>query len=155
MNTFIGNPCRKCGNTERYFSGKKPCVKCVKENSKRRFENGETRKWNQKNNDKVNSKNKDYYHSLTPEQKILRNRRQQVSLYGLTLEDYDNMLDRQDEVCKICKNICPTGKNLSIDHDHKTGKVRGLLCKNCNIGLGSFFDNIDFLESAVLYLKSS
>lgn len=43
--------------------------------------------------------------------------------------------------------------NVGLQYD--TGKVRGLLCKNCNIGLGMFFDNIDFLESAVLYLKSS
>ena len=150
MNTFIGNPCRKCGNTERYFSGKKPCVKCAKENSKRRFENGETRKWSQKNNVKVNSKNKDYYHSLTPEQKILRNRRQQVSLYGLTLENYDAMLEKQNGVCAICSQKTPG--NLHIDHNHQTNEVRGLLCGKCNRAIGLLNDDVSLFTKAITYL---
>jgi len=153
MNTFIGNPCRKCGNTERYLSGKKPCVKCVKENSQRRFKNGDTKKWVQENKDKVYARNNKNYHSLTKEQKILRNRKQQLSLYGLTLEDYDTMLVEQNNSCAICNRTVEG--NLFVDHDHKTDGVRGLLCNSCNLGLGYFYDNVDFLTQAVLYLKST
>ena len=151
MNTFTGKPCKKCGNTERYLSGKKPCVKCVKENSHRRFKNGETKKWVRENKDKVYARNNKYYHSLTEDQKILRNRKQQLSLYGLTLEDYDTMLAEQNNSCAICNKT--VGGNLFVDHDHKTGEVRGLLCNGCNSGLGMLKDNLDLLRSAVLYLE--
>jgi hypothetical protein len=150
MNTFIGNPCRKCGNTERYCSGKKPCVKCVKENSKRRFENGETKKWVRANKDKVYSKNNAHYHSLTPEEKILRNRKQQLSIYGLTLEDYDAMLNEQNGLCAIC--FQKEKGNLFVDHSHKTNEVRGLLCNKCNSALGFLNDDISLFENAIRYL---
>jgi hypothetical protein len=73
--------------------------------------------------------------------------------YGISLLDYNNMLIEQQNVCDICKNKCVSGKNLAVDHDHDTGKVRGLLCCKCNRGLGNFNDNLDLLEYAVLYLK--
>lgn len=56
----------------------------------------------------------------------LRNR------YGITPEDYDRMLEEQGGVCAICEGACPTGRRLAVDHDHETGRVRGLLCVNCN-----------------------
>ena len=56
--------------------------------------------------------------------------------YGLTLEDYDNMLEQQKGVCAICGGINPSGRRLAVDHDHKTGEIRGLLCQHCNTHLG-------------------
>lgn len=73
--------------------------------------------------------------------------------YGLTLEEYWEMWDKQDGLCKICKNIC--SKNLAVDHCHKTNKVRGLLCGKCNKGLGLFRDSTEFLASAIEYLKEN
>ena len=67
----------------------------------------------------------------------------------MTIEDYNNLKEQQDGKCKICK----CSKSLVIDHDHKTGKVRSLLCHRCNSGLGFFDDNPKFLESASTYLK--
>ena len=151
-NTFIGKPCRKCGNTERYASANKPCVKCVKENSKRRHENGKTRADKQKNREKVNAYNRERYHALSPEEKRMRLRRQLLATYGMTPEDYDNKLSSQNGVCALCKKKCPTGKPLAVDHNHDTGEVRGLLCTNCNTGIGLFYERIDLFEAAVLYL---
>ena len=128
-----------------------------KKNSIKRFENGSVKEWVEKNREKVNASNRKKYNSLSPEEKIKRNRKQQISLYGLTVDQYDAMLMEQNYVCAICEKPekSSSKKVLSIDHDHTTGKVRGLLCDTCNSGLGHFFDNLDFLESAVLYLKCS
>lgn len=80
--------------------------------------------------------------------------------YGLTPEDLERMLRDQGNKCAICgKEIFLFGssKKLTahVDHDHKTGKVRGLLCQECNIGLGKFMDNTDYLLSAISYLKKN
>jgi len=56
--------------------------------------------------------------------------------YGLTLEDYDRMLEDQDGKCAICGDIEPSGRRLAVDHDHHTGNIRGLLCLRCNTRLG-------------------
>jgi hypothetical protein len=76
--------------------------------------------------------------------------------YGVSLEEYDRMVCRQGNRCAICKSE-PTdrelGAKLYIDHDHRTGKVRGLLCSDCNHGLGMFRDEIARLQQAVRYLR--
>lgn len=53
-------------------------------------------------------------------------------LYGITLQEYDKILEQQNFSCALCKKPCPTGRNLAVDHDHETGQVRGLLCYHCN-----------------------
>lgn len=81
--------------------------------------------------------------------------------FGLTVEDYNNMFEQQGGVCAICGGL-PNGitkghlgRNFSVDHDHKTGKVRGLICANCNHGLGFFKDSIEALSKAIEYLNRS
>lgn len=81
------------------------------------------------------------------------------SVYGITLSDYEAMLKKQGGVCAICgqketrKNKYTGICKLHIDHDHKTGKFRGLLCHACNFAIGLFNDNTDILKSAILYLN--
>jgi hypothetical protein len=73
--------------------------------------------------------------------------------YGITLEDYDNLLLSQGGGCAICGSDDSGGRGrFSIDHNHETGEVRGLLCGPCNRGLGYFKDSPDVLESAKEYL---
>lgn len=75
--------------------------------------------------------------------------------YGLSLDDYDKLLIKQNGVCAICKHK-ETKKGidfLPVDHNHKTGKVRGLLCNACNWGIGHLKDDIEILENAIKYLK--
>ena len=73
--------------------------------------------------------------------------------YNISLEEYNQMLEDQNEKCIICNKTNNDGKRLSIDHDHKSGEIRGLLCNHCNIGLGHFKDDINLLERAIEYLK--
>jgi hypothetical protein len=74
-------------------------------------------------------------------------------LYGLDKETYDKLLEDIGEKCMICQNhFSNLQTGLCIDHDHKTGKVRGILCGDCNRGLGMFKDKIVNLNNAVQYL---
>ena len=71
--------------------------------------------------------------------------------YGITVDDYNQMLAEQNGACAICK-CPPTTKRLAIDHCHTTGKVRGLLCGPCNVSLGQFRDDPRVLLEAAKYL---
>jgi len=71
----------------------------------------------------------------------------------LELSPYQYMLGKQDGLCAICRKTCSSGKALAIDHDHKTGVVRGLLCGKCNRGLGLFCDSKELLLNAYTYLN--
>ncbi len=74
--------------------------------------------------------------------------------YGLLPVDFDALLKKQNGGCAICNSSKPGGKgNFHVDHDHETGQVRGLLCADCNMGLGKFKDNIDVLKAATSYLR--
>lgn len=67
--------------------------------------------------------------------------------------DYDSLLALQGGACAICRTTNSGKRMFHIDHCHTTGKVRGLLCSNCNVGIGNLRDNIDILKSAVAYLE--
>ena len=73
--------------------------------------------------------------------------------YGLSIDQY-NELHKTTKLCEICGQP-QESKKLSIDHDHKTGKIRGLLCFRCNTALGKFDDDIDVLASAISYLVNA
>lgn len=75
------------------------------------------------------------------------------SSHGLSVQEFDAMLAEQNGVCAICHKSCKSGRRLSVDHCHQTNQNRGLLCKACNIGLGSFRDDVNALERAVAYLR--
>jgi hypothetical protein len=76
-------------------------------------------------------------------------------LYGLTRDEYERTLREQNDSCRICgATFETTGKRFHVDHDHATGKVRGLLCHKCNAALGMFDDNVDRLRKAVEYLAA-
>ncbi len=78
-----------------------------------------------------------------------RKNRSLMLLYGLSRDEYDQMLLSQNGLCAICGEEM---KTVNVDHDHRDGRVRGLLCKNCNMGLGHFFDSIALLASAIKFL---
>lgn len=79
--------------------------------------------------------------------------------YGISLHVYTDIHKQQCGVCSICGEketvVSSIGKviALAVDHDHETGKIRGLLCQKCNHGLGLFRDSIDVLASAISYLQ--
>ena len=76
-------------------------------------------------------------------------------LYGITLNEYNQMLVEQGHRCKTCGTTEPGGKHgkFMVDHSHNTGEVRGLLCKSCNIALGEIGDNINTLQNLIEYLN--
>jgi len=72
--------------------------------------------------------------------------------FGITEDDYNKMFESQLGLCAICHK--PEAEiKLAVDHDHDTGRIRGLLCKKCNMGIGLLGDNPDTLATALLYLR--
>ena len=64
------------------------------------------------------------------------------------------LLQQQNGKCAICGTDSPRKRSWVLDHCHSTGKIRGVLCRQCNIGIGMFFDNVEILERTIQYLKS-
>jgi nitrate/TMAO reductase-like tetraheme cytochrome c subunit len=73
--------------------------------------------------------------------------------YGMTSAEWQQLFDTQKGKCGICHEELLAGKKSHTDHDHNTGKVRGILCQPCNHALGLFKDNIVTLQSAINYIK--
>lgn len=103
--------------------------------------------WRIKNKEKVNadwkklrSKNLERFKSYNLKTRLKHT-------YGISLEEYKKLVEEGGNICPIC------GRDANcIDHNHLTGKVRGILCRSCNNGLGMFRDNPIFLENAAKYL---
>lgn len=106
------------------------CKPCVSEFNRR---------WRAANPDKKRAQKKRY----DRKHDLMRN-------YGLTPEQYETMLATQSGACRICER--PSVQTLAVDHCHITGRVRGLLCVSCNLGLGNFRDDTGFLARAIEYL---
>lgn len=98
--------------------------------------------WQQKNKEKSDIHKRN--HSL-------------MKFYGISHEEFEQILAFQGGVCAICKLAIsdPRGYRPHVDHDHATKNVRGVLCNLCNVGLGGFRDNIDNLKSAIAYLEEA
>lgn len=88
-----------------------------------------------------------------PKQTKEQKRKYLIASYGLTVEDYQKLLVKQNNCCAICKTTDWGKPSPSIDHCHTTGKVRGLLCNNCNRAIGLLKDNKEVLKNAIKYLK--
>jgi hypothetical protein len=129
--------------------------------------------WTDANRGRRQREEREKYAALTPEQKKARREktaewkaqhpryREQDKLkkFGLTVEEYDQMMERQGKVCAICNrppHVVMNGsvKRLAVDHDHATGRVRGLLCDHCNRGMGLLRDSVETLKKAVEYLRN-
>lgn len=84
-------------------------------------------------------------------------RKQCLARYGLTFESFNVLLETQNGLCAICRGSLGRGRvgsAVAVDHDHESGRVRGLLCNNCNRGIGMFADSPTALVAAAAYLRS-
>jgi Autographiviridae endonuclease VII len=98
------------------------------------------------------------WHKANPERVNLAQLRYRLKLKGVSLEQYTEALARQKDACGICgsKEVNHSLQTrLVVDHDHVTGRFRGLLCHNCNVSLGLMRDDIAVLERAIAYLQAS
>jgi len=137
------------------------CKKCQAKWSKKfnKSRHGkELRKdWNEKNQEKIAQYRELYKND--PEKKVRSKQYHREywlkENFNMTLEEYGNLLQRQNGRCAICgtdKPYLKGNKNFPVDHDPKTGMVRGLLCHNCNVGLGNFRHDLSLLQKAIDYL---
>ena len=106
------------------------------------------KKWRSENIEHIKARAKEAFATLPPRVKWLK---KLLSRYGLTVEQYEVMYEAQARGCAICGEP-PQRQRLSIDHDHSTGEVRGLLCERCNSVLGRVKDDPMVLVSAASYL---
>lgn len=75
--------------------------------------------------------------------------------FGITLHEYEAMVCSQKGLCAICECRPKSDENLHVDHDHRTGEIRGLLCRGCNTGIGLLRDSSPLLLAAVAYLTGT
>lgn len=91
-----------------------------------------------------------------PEKFKLAQRRNNLKRnYGITVEQYEEMYKKQNGLCAVCGNEEVQRQVLSVDHDHNTNKVRGLLCHKCNRALGLLQDDVSIIKKMLGYLKRS
>lgn len=90
-----------------------------------------------------------------PSSQYLKARRKWLeNKYKITPEEFEALWIRQNGLCAICTSPIFMGtRNTAVDHDHNTGKIRGLLCSTCNTGLGQFQENEENIKSAIRYLS--
>ncbi len=80
---------------------------------------------------------------------VIHNRRKK---YGISPVEYAVLYQLHQGMCAICKRL-PIGRDLHLDHDHQSGKIRGLLCRNCNIALGLLKEDEDIIWNMLEYIK--
>jgi Autographiviridae endonuclease VII len=141
-------------NREYYLKNKEGKYKEYREKNKEKIKNY-TKKYREDNLDYFRNMHKEYYQENKEKLKHYRHEKQMEILYGINKNQYNELLERQLNCCAICgKNKDEFRYALSVDHNHETGKIRGLLCLNCNTGIGKFEDKIELVEKALNYLKS-
>ena len=126
--------------------------------SRREDSIGYQKLWREKNREKNNAYHRDYYHNV-----IKKNPKQlkaklalgtwvrRKAKYGMARDEYEALVLNQKGRCAICKKT--VGDALRVDHDHETGKIRALLCNNCNTAIGLLEENTETLANAIEYLK--
>ena len=132
--------------TEEY----KICIKCkrLKSDDEFYFDKGYQRPECKKCQDKDRA----IHRKLIPEKTKLWAHHANIKRYGISVQDYQVLLKKQNSVCSICKEVEKKKQHLSIDHSHFTQKVHGLLCDRCNRLLGLCQDNSAILIRAAEYL---
>ena len=128
-------------------------ARCYKKHRKERIESKQ--KYNQINSCKIRNYGRHYYEKNKEKVKQRQKSYDLQKNYGITLEQREIMLRAQDYKCAICGKHFKSSKDTHTDHSHVTGRVRGLLCGNCNHALGLMHDDTKTLESAVRYLKKN
>lgn len=118
----------------------------------REEKNAKVREWRRNNPDRVKLAN-EKWRAAHPGYFAKASHLRRLKKYGLDEEAVQRLLDAQCGKCAICGSDSPGKTGWHVDHDHKTQKVRGLLCMHCNLVLGHARDSVERLEAAIAYLK--
>jgi len=114
------------------------------------------REYNKKYRETHNNGREDYMRNWRNKNKNYLREKWLMQNYNITIADYNRMFAEQNGECKICRrHQSQLDKKLFVDHDHKTGKVRGLLCCSCNLVIGNANDNMEILQSSIEYLRNN
>lgn len=131
------------------------CKPCNLDEKRRRYladpvaAKARVKRWQQENPERLNAYRR--ARRLEPEVKRRERAGHLMRKFGMTLDEYDVMLDAQNGGCAICTRA-PEETSLHVDHDHSTGRIRALLCFQCNNALADFREDPDLLRNAVTYL---
>lgn len=106
-------------------------------------------KWRKKNPEKYKAQSLKHHHSIKGQDTYYKR------MYGITKQDYDNLFRLQNGKCAVCGKNNHRNRRLSVDHNHKTDKVRGLLCHSCNVVLGLCKESEKTLLALISYLRES
>ncbi len=162
-----GSPCKRCGSTERYVASRN-CVACTREGCRQRYatdpEYAQARRAAAKAHGQLPSsreRERIRWSKRRQDPEYLARARAQkrdrhlIKTYGIDTRQYERLLAAQGGQCALCKTDTPGGSGdcFHVDHCHATGKVRGLLCSQCNQALGKLGDTIEALERVLRYLK--
>jgi hypothetical protein len=90
---------------------------------------------------------------LSPKEKQSQRAAHLKKKFGISTEEYEALLVTQNGVCAVCRNSCPSGRRLAIDHCHVTGKIRGLLCTPCNTAIGLAKEDTLRLRALIDYIE--
>jgi len=134
------NDCKRCNLARRaakYAKDPAPFIARVK-------------KWQQENAERLNAYRREY--RSRPDRKTVEREYHLRRKYDITLAEYEALLEAQGGVCAICGEARPEERTLHVDHDHVTGKVRGLLCFRCNNAIGDLRDDIELVYRMLDYL---
>lgn len=162
--------CKWCGKTKpltdfyrhgQSKDGRRPeCKACTAARRKRWYaanragEIERVKAWQRENSERYAARLRDW-RALNREHKRLADREGHLRRkFGITQAEYEQMLDAQGGGCGVCGDAPRPGQALHVDHDHRTGRVRGLLCVNCNNGLGQFKEAPGRVRMALEYLEA-
>jgi Recombination endonuclease VII len=150
------------------------CLRCIREDGRRYYQEHlgsrreDCREYFKENREARQKYGRGYYkeHSADrcraakkwqkehPEKTTAHRWKAKLKQYGITTIQYQNIERSQGGVCAICGGSNPSGRALAVDHSHRTGVIRGLLCSRCNTGLGLFNDSAERLLEAAIYRES-
>lgn len=150
-NEYKGSICKICENKRKYEAKRRTPEKIVEY---KRRSNERRRKSYLANKEKQNQRGKEWIKDLIDRKEFKP--KWLWSKYKITMEDYNELRERQNYSCAICGiSEEDYGRALHVDHCHETGIVRGLLCFTCNSAIGLLKDNVKNLKAAINYLTSS
>ncbi len=158
--------CKQCGQVkplEAFYraSGmrdghRNECKRCNLAAKRQRYQSdpeaakARVKRWQQENADRVNAYRR--VRRTEPEVKRAERAGHLKRKYGITIGQYETMVESQGGGCAICGTPPTNGASLHVDHDHDTGRIRGCLCFKCNNALGDLGDSVDILLRAALYM---